>query len=144
MPGYYAEQHRPQFHFSPEKSWMNDSNGLVYYQGEYHLFYQYYPDSTVWGPLHRGHASSKDLVHWQHLPVALYPDSIGCIFSGSVVVDEQNTAGFAPPGYPEKPLVAIFTYHNLEWERAGRLAMTEIFSPMKILGSLCCGAKTDK
>ncbi|MDX1909893.1 MAG: glycoside hydrolase family 32 protein [Saprospiraceae bacterium] len=119
--GNYKEQHRPQFHFSPERAWMNDPNGLVYYAGEYHLFYQYYPDSTVWGPMHWGHAVSKNLVHWEHLPVALFPDSLGCIFSGSVVVDEQNTSGFAPPGHPEKPLVAIFTYHNLEWERAGHL-----------------------
>jgi fructan beta-fructosidase len=118
---YYGEPHRPQFHFSPEKGWMNDPNGLVYYAGEYHLFYQYYPDSTVWGPMHWGHAVSTDLLRWEHLPIALYPDSIGCIFSGSVVVDEKNTSGFAPAGHSEKPLVAIFTYHNLEWERAGRL-----------------------
>lgn len=115
----YMGQHRPQFHFSPEKGWMNDPNGLVYHAGEYHLFYQHYPDSTVWGPMHWGHAVSTDLVHWQHLPIALYPDSIGCIFSGSIVVDEQNTSGFQTGTEP--PLVAIFTYHNLEWERAGRL-----------------------
>lgn len=116
----YQEQHRPQFHFSPRKGWMNDPNGLVYYQGEYHLFYQYYPDATVWGPMHWGHAVSRDLMHWEHLPIALYPDSLGYIFSGSVVVDENNTAGFAPPGSTEKALVAIFTYHNMEFEKAGR------------------------
>lgn len=118
---YYTEQHRPQFHFSPEKAWMNDPNGLVYYKGEYHLFYQYFPDSTVWGPMHWGHAVSRDLVHWKHLPIALFPDDNGCIFSGSIVVDAQNTSGFAPANCLEEPLVAIFTYHNLEWERAGRL-----------------------
>src|SRR4051794_28921194 len=85
QPELYKEKHRPQFHFSPAAHWMNDPNGMVYYKGEYHLFYQYYPDSTVWGPMHWGHAVSRDLVHWKHLPVALYPDPLGYIFSGSVV-----------------------------------------------------------
>jgi fructan beta-fructosidase len=115
---YYKEQHRPQFHFTPEKGWMNDPNGLVYYDGEYHLFYQHYPDSTVWGPMHWGHAISKDLVSWEHLPIALYPDSLGYIFSGSIVVDEKNTTGFQTG--KEKPLVAIFTYHDMVKEKAGR------------------------
>lgn len=115
---YYQEQHRPQFHFTPEKGWMNDPNGLVYYDGEYHLFYQHNPDSTVWGPMHWGHAISKDLVSWEHLPIALYPDSLGYIFSGSIVVDENNTTGFQTG--KEKPLVAIFTYHDMVKEKAGR------------------------
>jgi fructan beta-fructosidase len=115
---YYKEQHRPQFHFTLEKGWMNDPNGLVYYDGEYHLFYQHYPDSTVWGPMHWGHAISKDLVSWEHLPIALYPDSLGYIFSGSIVVDEKNTTGFQTG--KEKPLVAIFTYHDMVKEKAGR------------------------
>ncbi len=108
------EKFRPQFHFTPEENWMNDPNGLVYHNGYYHLFYQYYPDDTVWGPMHWGHAKSKDLLHWEHLPIALYPDSLGYIFSGSAVVDKNNTAGFG-----ENALVAIFTYHNPEIENKG-------------------------
>ncbi|HQU59994.1 MAG TPA: glycoside hydrolase family 32 protein [Saprospiraceae bacterium] len=115
---YYTEAHRPQFHFSPEKMWMNDPNGMVYYDGEYHLFYQYYPESTVWGPMHWGHAVSKDMVHWEHLPIALYPDSLGYIFSGSAVVDWNNTSGLGENGQP--PLIAIFTHHDAEAEKAGR------------------------
>lgn len=115
----YAEPHRLQFHFSPQHGWMNDPNGLVYYDGNYHLFYQYYPDSTVWGPMHWGHATSTDLVHWQHQPIALYPDSLGYIFSGSAVIDTDNTSGFARGS--EKTMVAIFTYHDIKKERAGRL-----------------------
>ncbi|NJM25151.1 MAG: hypothetical protein HC859_06265 [Bacteroidia bacterium] len=77
---YYGEAYRPQVHFSPEAHWMNDPNGMFFLDGEYHLFYQYYPDSTVWGPMHWGHAISTDLVHWKHMQVALYPDSLGYIF----------------------------------------------------------------
>src|ERR1700681_3545413 len=98
------EQYRPQIHFSPEKNWMNDPNGLVYYKGVYHLFFQYHPYSTVLGPMHWGHATSKDLVHWKREPIALYPDSIGMIFSGSAVVDKNNTSGFGKNG--KIPLVA--------------------------------------
>lgn len=117
IDGYYREQYRPQFHFSPEAHWMNDPNGLVYFKGEYHLFYQYYPDSAVWGPMHWGHAVSSDLMHWKHLPVVLYPDSLGYIFSGSSVVDVKNTSGFGSLENP--PLVAIFTYHNAFLEKQG-------------------------
>ncbi len=114
---YYQEKYRPQYHFSPESGWMNDPNGLVFYDGEYHLFYQYYPDSTVWGPMHWGHAVSTDLFKWTHLPVALYPDSLGYIFSGSAVSDTYNTSGFGDGTTP--PLIAVFTYHNSELERKG-------------------------
>ncbi|MTI40324.1 glycoside hydrolase family 32 protein [Fulvivirga lutimaris] len=116
---YYGEQHRLQFHFSPEAHWMNDPNGMVYYEGEYHLFYQYYPDSTVWGPMHWGHAVSTDMVSWEHLPVALYPDDLGYIFSGSVVVDKNNTSGLGTAENP--PLIAIYTYHHPEMAEQGKI-----------------------
>ncbi|GAB4408045.1 MAG: hypothetical protein OHK0039_10900 [Bacteroidia bacterium] len=115
----YEEPYRPQVHFSPATNWMNDPNGMVFFGGEYHLFYQYYPDSTVWGPMHWGHAISRDLVHWEHLPIALYPDSLGYIFSGSAVVDWNNSSGFGTGDQP--PLVAIFTYHDPEGDKAGRI-----------------------
>jgi len=115
----YNEKFRPQFHFSPPNNWMNDPNGMVYYKGEYHLFYQHYPDSNVWGPMHWGHAISKDLVHWQNMPIALYPDEHGYIFSGSAVVDWDNTSGFGTKDNP--PLVAIYTYHDAEKEKTGSI-----------------------
>jgi len=110
MTQKYKEQYRPQFHFTPEKSWMNDPNGMVFFNDEYHLFYQYYPNDTVWGPMHWGHAVSRDMVHWEHLPIGLYPDEHGMIFSGSAVVDWNNTTGFFEDGKPG--LVAIFTNHD--------------------------------
>ena len=85
------ELYRPQIHFSPKEHWMNDPNGMVYQNGVYHLFFQHYPEGTVWGPMHWGHAISKDLVHFQEQPIALYPDSLGYIFSGSAVVDGNNS-----------------------------------------------------
>jgi fructan beta-fructosidase len=111
---FYKEEHRPQFHFSPPQKWMNDPNGMVYFNGSYHLFYQYYPDSTVWGPMHWAHATGSDLVHWKNEPIALYPDSLGYIFSGSAVVDKKNTTGFGKNG--KIPLVAIFTHHDPKTE----------------------------
>ncbi len=103
----YTEPYRPQFHFSPAKNWMNDPNGLVYYDGEYHLFYQYNPFGDKWGHMSWGHAVTTDLVHWTHLPVALAEENGVMIFSGSAVVDERNTSGFGKDGKP--PMVAIYT-----------------------------------
>lgn len=101
---------RPNLHFAPQKNWMNDPNGLVYFKGEYHLFFQYNPNDSVWGLMHWGHAVSNDLISWKELDIALYPDENGTIFSGSAVVDWNNTTGF----FPEEPgIVAIFT-HNQE------------------------------
>lgn len=108
------EVHRPKFHFTPPSHWMNDPNGLVYHDGEYHLFYQHYPEGIVWGPMHWGHAVSTDLMHWKHLPIALYPDSLGLIFSGSAVIDKNNSAGFG-----KNAMIAIFTHHHMDMEKAG-------------------------
>lgn len=115
---YYQEQFRPQFHFSPQEKWMNDPNGLVYNQGIYHLFYQYYPEDIVWGPMHWGHAISRDMIKWEHKPIALFPDQYGDIFSGSAVLDKNNSSGLGTTENP--PLVAIFTYHLMAGEKAGR------------------------
>lgn len=110
--------YRPLLHFTLAKGWMNDPNGMFYKDGIYHLYFQHNPDSTVWGPMHWGHATSTDLIHWKEQPIAIYPDSIGLIFSGSAVVDEHNTSGFGENGIA--PIVAIFTQHNMKGEQSGR------------------------
>jgi len=103
-------KYRPVIHFTPPQYWMNDPNGMIYHEGTYHLFYQHHPYSSVWGPMHWGHATSRDLIKWEHQPIALFPDKNGMIFSGSAVYDKNNTSGL---GKNDKgPLVAIFTYHN--------------------------------
>lgn len=100
----YQEKYRPQYHFSPQYGWTNDPNGMVYHNGEYHLFFQYNPYGCKWGNMHWGHAVSKDLVQWEELPYALAPDKLGAIYSGCVVIDKDNTAGFG-----KDAMVAIFT-----------------------------------
>lgn len=128
--GIYHEPYRPQLHFSPAGHWMNDPNGMVYNKGVYHLFFQYYPKDIVWGPMHWGHATSSDLMHWKQLPIALYPDSLGYIFSGSAVIDSANTSGFGVNG--KAPMVAIFTHHDPKGEKAG----TNVFQNESIAYSL--------
>ena len=109
-PAAFDEPFRPQFHYTPQKNWMNDPNGLVYFDGEYHLFHQYNPEGNTWGHMSWAHAVSPDLVHWKHLPVALREENGIMIFSGSAVVDHHNTSGFGKDGKP--PLVAIYTGHG--------------------------------
>jgi fructan beta-fructosidase len=101
------EPFRPRFHFTPEKNWMNDPNGMVFYEGEWHLFYQYNPQGNTWGHMSWGHAVSRDLALWEHLPLALAEENDVMIFSGSAVVDWKNSSGFGKDGKP--PLVAIYT-----------------------------------
>ena len=102
--GLRKEQYRPQIHFTPARNWMNDPNGMVYADGVYHLFYQYNPKGNDWGNMSWGHATSKDLIRWEELPVALTRDDLGDIFSGSAVIDKDNTAGFGAGA-----LVALYT-----------------------------------
>ena len=100
IPAAYDQTYRPQFHYTPAKNWMNDPNGLVYYQGQYHLFYQYNPEGNTWGNMSWGHAVSPDLVHWKELPVAIPYDATELVFSGSAVVDKGNTSGFGTKANP--------------------------------------------
>ena len=117
---YTEEQlYRPNFHFTPKNNWMNDPNGMFYLDGTYHLYFQYYPNQSKWGPMHWGHATSKDLISWKEEAIALYPDELGYIFSGSAVVDHQNTSGFGDE--TQTPIVAIFTYHDPIKEKAGKI-----------------------
>lgn len=103
----YKEKQRPQFHYSSKRGWLNDPNGMMYYAGEYHLFYQHNPFGWPWGNMTWGHAISKDLIHWEELGDALYPDELGTMYSGSGVVDWKNTTGFQTGNEP--PLITIYT-----------------------------------
>ena len=98
------EAHRPAYHFTPACGWMNDPNGMFYKDGEYNLYYQYNPYGSMWGNMHWGHATSANLVDWEHKPVAIAPDGVGAIFSGSAIVDKNNTAGFG-----EDAIIAFYT-----------------------------------
>lgn len=100
----YNEKYRPLYHFTPLYGWMNDPNGMVYENGTYHLYYQHNPYGSKWGNLSWGHASSNNLISWKHEPEALRPDSLGAIFSGSAIIDKNNTAGFG-----KDALIAIYT-----------------------------------
>lgn len=100
----YSGLFRPQIHFSSKYNWINDPNGLVYHEGEYHLFFQHNPFGPGWGYMSWGHAVSTDLIHWKQLNVALKPDALGDIFSGCVVIDKSNTAGFG-----KDAMIAIYT-----------------------------------
>ncbi|BCW76455.1 hypothetical protein NicSoilB11_27800 [Arthrobacter sp. NicSoilB11] len=101
------ETYRPAYHFSPAKNWMNDPNGMVYHKGIYHLFFQHNPSGNTWGNMSWGHATSTDLVHWQEQPLAISTDTQEDVFSGSVVVDKNNTSGLGTTENP--PLIAIYT-----------------------------------
>ena len=104
----YNELYRPQIHYSPAKNWINDPNGLIFYNGLYHLYYQYNPEGNDWGNMSWGHATSIDLIHWEEQPVAIPPYELGFIFSGSCILDKDNTAG-----YGNNVIVAIYTACDL-------------------------------
>jgi sucrose-6-phosphate hydrolase SacC (GH32 family) len=114
----YGEKYRPQFHFTPKTNWMNDPNGLVFYKGDYHFFFQYNPSGINWDNMTWGHAVSKDLVHWTQLENAILPDKLGTIYSGCAVVDWENTSGFGTAD--SKAMVCIYTAageHNTAGEK---------------------------
>ncbi len=103
---YYNEVFRDQYHYSVKEGWANDPNGLVKFNGTYHMFYQFF-DDIKWGPMHWAHATSKDLIHWEEEPIAFYPDANGAMFSGCIVADENNTSGLFKDG--KGGLVALIT-----------------------------------
>ncbi len=123
---------RPRVHLTPPRGWLSDPNGLFHRAGRFHAYYQHHPHDTSWGPMHWGHASTTDLVTWQHHPIALAPDERGCIYSGSAVVDADDTAGFGGDA-----LVAAFTHHrdgieeqSLAWSCDGGETFTKLPAPV--------------
>ena len=112
-----TDYYRPSYHFTPLYGWMNDPNGMVYKDGEYHLYFQYNPYGSKWGNMHWGHAVSKDLVHWEHLDPAIARDPVGHIFSGSSVVDKRNTAG-----YGKDAIIAIYTNNSVNHDEVQCIA----------------------
>jgi len=112
MNALQNDNYHPHYHFSPSQGWMNDPNGLLYLDGTWHLFFQYYPNAPIHGPMYWGHATSCDLVSWQEQPIALCPQGSIYMFSGSAVVDYCNTSGFGSADTTLQPLVAIYTAHD--------------------------------
>jgi len=108
IQGSYDEVFRPQIHFTPAKNFMNDPNGLILIEGTYHLYFQFNPEANVWGNMSWGHATSKDLIHWEEQPLAIKPNELGVIFSGSCILDKENKAGFG-----ENKIIAIYTSCDL-------------------------------
>ena len=122
-----TDQYRPVYHHTPAYGWMNDANGLVYKDGEWHLYFQYNPYASVWGNMHWGHSVSKDLVHWQRLQPAIERDTLGHIFSGSAVVDHNNSAGFG-----KDAIIAYYTSHLEDGSR-----------PRELIEQQCMAYSTD-
>ena len=112
-----TDYYRPSYHFTPLYGWMNDPNGMVYKDGEYHLYFQYNPYGSKWGNMHWGHAVSRDLIHWEHLEPAIARDPVGHIFSGSSVVDKKNTAGFG-----KDAIIAIYTNNSVKHDEVQCIA----------------------
>ncbi len=112
----YAEKYRPQYHFTPRRGWINDPNGLIHYKGQYHMYFQHNPYEREWENMHWGHAISTDLLSWQEQPLALHPDTIGTMFSGSAVIDYNNTAGFNGKN-GEPALMVFYTADHPKYQR---------------------------
>lgn len=107
LPDVGGERFRPEAHFAASRGWINDPNGLVFYEGQYHLFFQYNPAGVHWGNMHWGHAVSDDLMHWKEQEVALFPDELGTMYSGSAVIDEENRSGLKQNEHA--PLLLFYT-----------------------------------
>ena len=142
QPAHHAtdEPFRSVYHHTPEANWMNDPNGMFFDEtsGLWHLYYQHNPEAPVWGPMHWGHSVSKDLIHWEHLPIVLYPDSLGTIFSGSIVIDRNNTAGFG-----ENAIVAIYTqseyigqHQSIAYSTDGGMTFTKYDANPVLMGDI--------